>query len=258
MLKTKVIAIANKKGGVGKTTTVISLGHGLALRDKKVLLVDLDFQGSLAFWLNLEKANTVASWIRGDRRIEEKIVWTNRENMWLLRGWEETATLDIVNILYNSPISFFRDLMKPFIGQYDYIIFDTSPSLLGGFQIRSIWASDLLIIPTVTEAGAVAGIAELLHDLAPIMEAKNENIKWSGKLLGILPTFYKDTTVIRRHFVHELEEAYGASSILHPIRESTVMEQAVGRGKTVFEVDPKSKPAVDYEYLVDMVLRVKK
>ena len=153
-MSTKVICIANQKGGVGKTTTAVSLAHGLSQRGRRVLLIDLDPQGQSAtalgrnpepgaFYLltmgcTPQETTFVQSWVR----------FSGREGLYLLPGDQQTMAAQTVLNAQDKPISAIRQSIQRFFKDgLHYIIFDTAPSV-GGIQERAVWASDLVIVPT--------------------------------------------------------------------------------------------------------------
>jgi chromosome partitioning protein len=238
------IAIANQKGGVGKTTTAISLTHGLALRDRRVLLVDFDPQGQCATSLAISpEAGVFNALVNPHSGIHQWIRDTTRTGFDLLPGDRSTATAQIVINAENRPIDSIRLLFKPVAKEYDYIIFDTAPSV-GGIQERAIYAADLVLIPTATEFLSMDGLAQMMELLATLKDKWH----WSGRLLGILPTFYDEQTSESHKSLAELQEGFG-ESVLNPIHRATVLRECAAEGKTIFEMSPASRAYREYEQL---------
>jgi chromosome partitioning protein len=238
------IAIANQKGGVGKTTTAISLAHGLALRDHHVLLVDFDPQGQCATSLAIDSEAGVFNVLVNPRSgMRQWIRNTTRSGFDLLPGDRSTATAQIVINAENRPIDSIQSLFKSIAKDYDYIIFDTAPSV-GGIQERAIYAAGLVLIPTATEFLSMDGLAQMVELLALL----RDKWQWNGKLLGILPTFYDDQTSESRKSLKELREGFG-ESVLNPIHRATVLRECAAEGKTIFEISPASRASREYEEL---------
>jgi chromosome partitioning protein len=243
------IAIANQKGGVGKTTTAVSLAHGLALRDRRVLLVDFDSQGHCATSLAIDPEPGVFNALVNPRSdLHKWIRDTRRSGLDLLPGDRSTATAQIVINAENQPIAFIHLLFMPLAKDYDFIIFDTAPSV-GGIQERAIYAADTILIPTATEFLSMDGLAQMMEVLA-LLKA---NWHWPGKLLGILPTFYDEQTRESHKSLADLQADFG-DSILKPIHRATVLRECAAEGKTIFELSPASRAACEYEDLTNAVL----
>jgi chromosome partitioning protein len=258
---TAVIAIANQKGGVGKTTTAVSLAHGLALKGKEVLLIDLDPQGQSAVSLGMKAEPgayylltpppggviTVKQWIR-----------KAREHLWLIPGDISTnASQALINAEGRSS-SYIADQLRPLIKNgmgLDYIIFDTAPSV-GGIQERAIWASDMVLVPTATEFLAADGVRKIYEAMAKL---KNEQ-GWKGNVLGILPTFYDEQTRESRIQLDEYRKIF-TDLMLSPIHRTTLLRECPAEGRTIFEVETVTEAAQravrEYQAVVAHVLKAR-
>lgn len=252
---TTVIAIANQKGGVGKTTTAVTLAHGLACRGKKVLLLDFDPQAQAARALHLSPSTGVYSLLTMDTGatettyIQEKIVSTERENFWLLPGSKQTADAQAMINSQGKPISWVREALERFCTtQYHFLVLDTAPSL-GGIQERVLWASDLVIVPTPADALGSDGVRQVLETMKRLSSEK----EWKGGLFGVLPTFYMEQ-VKEHHLNLEALHANLGDLVLPPIHRAVVLAECPAFGKTIFEHDPISRAAREYSRLVDIVL----
>jgi chromosome partitioning protein len=255
-MSTKVICIANQKGGVGKTTTAVSLAHDLAQKGKRVLLIDLDPQGQCATALGRspesgafhlltmgttpQETTFIQSWVRS----------SGRSGLWLLAGDQQTMAAQTVLNAQDKPISAIRYSINRFFKQnLHYILFDTAPSV-GGIQERAVWASDLVIIPTATEFLSADGLSKALHMLSVLQKQKN----WRGNLLGILPTFYDETTRESQATMEDMHQRF-SSSVLPPIHRSTLLRECVSQGQTIFEFDPLCRAAKEYQALTRLVMK---
>lgn len=243
----KIITIANRKGGVAKTTTTVSLGHGLALKGKTVLLVDVDPQGHVAPALGLEQTPGLFDLLVSGASLRN-VVRLARPGLWVVPGNARTATAQTVVLAERA-----RDdtLAKALRGQVngtpDYIILDTAPSV-GRLQEMALLAADLVIIPTAVDYLSTAGLADLLAGLDDL-----RGHGWGGAVLGIVPTFHDETTNESRHNLAELQETLG-DLVLPPIHRATVLRECAAEGKTVFELAPKSRAAEEYAALVWTVI----
>lgn len=255
-MATKVICIANQKGGVGKTTTAVTLAHGLARKGKQVLLIDLDPQGQSATALGLRpEPGAFYLLTMGDSSQESAFVrqWlreTGRENLRLIAGDQQTMAAQTVLNAQDKPISAIQQSVHRFSKEnLDYIIFDTAPSV-GGIQERAVWASNFVIVPTATEFLSADGVDKVIQMLAILQNTK----QWKGALMGILPTFFDEQTRESKATIEALRGAFGAS-LLAPIHRATILRECAAEGQTIFEKDPDSRAAQEYRALANLVAK---
>jgi chromosome partitioning protein len=252
----KIICIANQKGGVGKTTTAISLAHGLALKGRQVLLVDLDPQGqsATALGLNPEPGAFYLLTMGGSAHettfIRQWIRSSGREGLCLIAGDQQTMAAQTVLNAQDRPVSCIRELIsRLFHRDLHYIIFDTAPSV-GGIQERAVWACDLVVVPTATEFLSADGVGKVVEMMAVLQGRK----QWQGSLLGILPTFFDEQTRESKSTYEDLRQTFG-ESLLPPIHRTTVLRECAAEGLTIFEKDPKCRAAREYQALTDLILK---
>ncbi|HID83924.1 MAG TPA: ParA family protein [Anaerolineales bacterium] len=244
-----IITIANQKGGVGKTTTAVHLGHGLALKGHHVLIVDLDPQGHVAtaLGMNPEGGTFYLLVTPPSPLVKQWVRMSGRDGLDIVPGDATTNTAQVVLNAENRPLDAVARVLSIF-SEYDYIILDTAPSV-GGIQERAIWAADGLIIPTATDFLAVDGVAKVMEILPRLQEHG-----WRGEVLGILPTFYDSQTRESRANLAALRENF-PDLTFSPIHRATVLRECAAEGLTVYEHAPRSRAAQEYQALVDFVLR---
>jgi chromosome partitioning protein len=146
------------------------------------------------------------------------------------------------------PMDYIGRVLRPVMNDYDYILFDTSPSF-GGLQERAIWASKWVIIPTSTEYLSLDGLQQTRSTMEKLTERG-----WKGKGLGVLPTFYDVKTRESQEAIGELRAAF-PKTLLSPIHRATVLRECAANSQTVFEMYPRSRAAQDYQALADFVLQ---
>ena len=257
MKRTIGIAISNQKGGVGKTTTAISLAAGLAGRGKRVLLVDLDPQGHCAYSLGLQPEPGAFYLLTMGQTTSERdfilqfIKPTGRENLWLLPGNSSTMTAQTIINAEARPISCIQESIASLASEnFQFILFDTAPSV-GGIQERAIWAADLAIVPTSTEYLSTESVRRTIDLLLHLQK----ELAWKGKLFGILPTFYYQRLREHRAAMNDLLRGFG-DLLLPPIHRSALLSECPGEAKTVFEKNRHSRSAQEYSRLMDLILRI--
>jgi chromosome partitioning protein len=241
---------------VAKTTTAICLAAGLARTGRDCLLIDLDPQGQSATSLGLSPEPgafyllTMGYAPNETAFVKQYIRQTGRERLWLLAGDQTTMAAQTVLNAQEKPVSAVRNAIGRFMKNgLHYIIFDTAPSV-GGIQERAIWASDLVIIPTSTEYLSTDSVRKITDTMLYLQKEK----AWQGALLGILPTFFHDQLREHRASMDDLRQGFG-DRVLPPIHRSTLLSECPGESKTIFEKDPGSRSALEYQVLVDRVLK---
>ena len=244
-----VITITNQKGGVGKTTTTITLAHGLALAGKRTLVIDLDPQGQVAEFLDIQPAPGVFGLLIAEQP-HGTVSVNARENLDIIPGDKKTSTTQ--NIMGSDPESYPMDHIARAIRSaqraYDYILFDTSPSV-GGLQERATWASDYVILPVTPDYPSLRGLSASLTTITVLHQRG-----WQGKILGILPTKFDQVTSASSEAMDHLKQHF-EPILLAPIHQATVLRDCAASGETIFERNPNHRVAQDYQNLVQRVLK---
>jgi chromosome partitioning protein len=247
---TRTITIANQKGGVGKTTTAVNLAHGLVLKGKRVLLVDLDPQGQCATILGLKQEPGVFNLLIADQNSDQVVRLTDRENLYVLLGDKKTATAQTVLGVQRTPISYTHGKLIPATKKdnLDYVIIDTSPSV-GELQEQAIWAANGVLIPCAVDYLATDGVFSIAETIKRI----HIEFDWGGSIVGVLPTFYDEVTRESKANLLDLEDRF-EKLMLKPIHRATILRECAVEGKTIFELDATSRAAQEYGNLVDFII----
>lgn len=255
----KVICIIQQKGGVGKTTTACTVAHALARAGRSTLLIDLDPQGQLAPLLGLQRSSGASHLITTNpnspadsSKLLRLPISANREKLWIITGNERTAEAQVaINDPHNpKPVSHIWSVLRTLVRtELDYIIMDTSPSV-GGIQERAAWAADCLVIPVATEYASLNAL-ENTNNLIKTLIYKHA---WRGTVLGYLPTFYDDTTRESERAWQDLNKLY-PGLVLPRIHRATIMRECWQAQKTIYELAPKCRPALEYEAVTKDMMR---
>jgi len=247
----KTITVANQKGGVGKTTTAVTLAHGLVLQGKRVLLVDLDPQGQCATLLGLKPEPGAFNLLVSESPFSQVTRLTDRENLLVILGDRKTSTAQTVLTVQRTPISFLhtRLVIPAQKDGIDYIVIDTSPSV-GELQEQALWAADGVLVPCAVDYLATDGV----YNIAQTLKRIHEEFKWQGRVLGILPTFYDTVTRESKATLQDLQKRF-SGSMLAPIHRATILRECAVEGKTIFEMAQESRAAKQYSELVQYVLK---
>jgi len=232
------IAIVNQKGGVGKTTTAVTLAHGLAMAGGRVLLVDLDAQGNCADVLGLDKADGLYR-LLFDNPLRA-IISTGRERLDVVLS--DKTTLDAKNRLAGEPFreqALSRVLRK--LGGYDICVLDNAPGV-DVLQLGALVACDYFLIPVALDYLAVVGAGDALTSVATLVKLGGD----CGKFLGILPTMWERTTKESHEQLEALVEQFGKRG-WPPIPLDVKAREAPAFGKTLWEYAPKCRAIVGVE-----------
>jgi chromosome partitioning protein len=241
------ITVANQKGGVGKTTTAVTLAHGLALKNYSVLLVDLDPQGQCASHLGLPQTAGVFDLLVNHPPMRDVVRTTGRPNLWILPGNKRTMTAQTLMAIEVQGVDTLGAILEEHLNgaRLHYLVIDTAPSA-GGLQENGLFAADLLLIPSAVDHLALEGVAEVVKTLKALKRPISP-VTW------ILPTFYDEVTLEAKANLGRLQEAFGGAS-LAPIHRAVVLREAPALGQTVFEHGPESRAAEEYGALAWEVL----
>ncbi|MFN8501196.1 ParA family protein [Kouleothrix sp.] len=237
----RVIAVANAKGGIGKTTTVVSIGAGFALKGARVLLIDADPQGNLALALGLRPRRTLYDVLADGVGAAECVV-PARPNLDLLAS-DETLLSVQPQIARRADWSRALDAsLRPLYGAYDLVLIDSGGSLTTLSTNALACATDV-IVPTAIEHFSLKSIDLLFAQVAGVKGN-------SGSIRLIIPTMFDPRVRQSGELLAALRGRYGAL-VADPIRVNVRLSEAPTLGKTIYEYDPRSRGAIDYALLVE-------
>jgi chromosome partitioning protein len=256
MQRSETAAFLNQKGGVGKTTSVVNVGAGLAILGKKVLIVDLDPQGHLTSFLGIESgevSKTIYDVMRGDIHPREVIITKDLSARLSINGHDSRLSLAVIpsNLAFAKADMFLSQmddkefLLKNALADinedYDYILFDCSPSL-GLISINALAASQKVFIPVQTEFLALKSLEHLLQKIESVISELNLDLTISG----LIATRFDGRKKLSRMVVQTLKERFGALFLDRMIRENIVLAESPRFGKDIFSYRPRSFGAEDY------------
>lgn len=251
----KIVAIANQKGGVGKTTTAINLSAALAARGKKILLLDLDPQANATSGLGMESSSEACLYypLIDQASIQSKIVPSRLENLSIIPSDMDLAGVEIELAQMPNYLSRLRELIISLreTHHFDYVILDTPPSL-GILMTSALAAADEIIIPLQCEWFGLEGLAKIVHIIDRIRDSETDS---QVALEGILMTMYDGRTNLSRSVVEEVSKYFPEQLYQSIIPRSVRIGEAPSYGRTIFEHDPSGFGAQTYNAFADEFLR---
>jgi chromosome partitioning protein len=250
---TDVLAVANQKGGVAKTTTVHSIGVASAEMGRRTLVVDLDPQACLTYSLGFDPDALGRSlhdvFVRRAGLPEVIVPVPGVDSLDLVPATIDLAGSEVHLLTRTGREHVLERALEPVRGDYDLVLIDCPPSL-GVLTINGLTAADAVVIPLQCEALSHRGVGQLLETIEDVRAFANSGLS----VRGIIATMYDDRTRHARHIIEEVESRYGIPVLQPPVRKSIRFAEAPARGKSILQHAPSSPGAVAYRQLAAVIL----
>lgn len=250
----RVIAVANQKGGVGKTTTSINLAACLGVLGEKVLLIDIDPQGNSTSGVGIDKMmikKTIYNVLVNEEPIEENIIETEHENLYILPSNIQLAGAEVELVPAISREHKLKNAIEGIRDKYDFIIIDCPPSL-GLLTLNALTAADTVLVPIQCEYYALEGLGQLLSTISLVQKYLNKSIEVEGVLL----TMFDARTNLSMQVVEEVKKHFKSKVYKTIIPRNVRLSEAPSHGKPIISYDSKSKGSEVYMELAKEVLGI--
>lgn len=245
---TKVIALSNHKGGVGKTTSTVNIGAGLANKGKRVLLIDMDPQANLTQCYGIQDPEfTIYGSLIGDYDLRP---YELRDTLHVVASTLDLAGAEVELASKIARETILKKLVEKVRDQYDYILLDCAPSL-GLITINAFAAADEIYIPLQAQFLALHGLDKLFD----IVDLVQENINPDLHISGVFTTQYDGRKVLNRDIAELVQDHFKEKVFKTVIRDNVTLAEAPSHWQDIFSYSPKSYGALDYNSLVDEILQ---
>ncbi|MEL4307377.1 ParA family protein [Joostella sp. CR20] len=252
----KVIAVANQKGGVGKTTTSVNLAASLGVLEKKVLLIDADPQANATSGLGIDVESVEGGTyqlLEHSVTAEETIIKTDSPNVDLIPAHIDLVAIEIELVDKDAREYMMAKAIEKLKDSYDYILIDCAPSL-GLLTLNALTASDSVIIPIQCEYFALEGLGKLLNTIKSVQKIHNPNLDIEGLLL----TMYDSRLRLSNQVVEEVQKHFSEMVFDTIIQRNVRLSEAPSYGETIINYDATSKGATNYLSLAHEVIKKNK
>jgi chromosome partitioning protein len=242
-----IVAIANQKGGVGKSTTAINLGAGLAYQGERILLVDLDPQGNTTSGLGIDRSAIEYSTydlLVEDVPVDDVIEPSSVRDLFVVPATIELAGAEIELVSMFSREARLGTALEPIVEDYDFILVDCPPSL-GLLTVNGLAAADEVLIPIQCEYYALEGVSQLMKNIQLVQRSLNPQLDIEGVLL----TMYDGRTTLAADVVAQVREHFGDTTYRTVIPRTVRLSEAPSYGEPIEAYDPMSRGAIAYREL---------
>jgi chromosome partitioning protein len=243
-----IVAIANQKGGVGKSTTAINLGAGLALQGERMLIVDLDPQGNTSLGLGIDRStielSTYELLIDDETAIADVVEPTSVRNLHVIPATIELAGAEIELVSLFSREQRLKNALSGVLEDYDFVLIDCPPSL-GLLTINGLTAADEVLIPIQCEYYALEGVSQLTRNISLV----KQNINPELEVEGVVLTMFDGRTTLSADVVAQVREHFAEKAYRTVIPRTVRLSEAPSYGEPIEAYDPMSRGAIAYREL---------
>ena len=248
----KIIAVANQKGGVGKTTTTVNMSSMLAKKGKKIILIDADPQGNATSGLGVEKDDVKSLYdvLVNEVKVEDTLIETSVKNLKICPSNIDLAGAEVELVSLMSREYRLKEQLDDVKDKYDYIFIDCPPSL-GLITLNAFTAADSVLIPVQCEFYALEGLGQLINTINLVKKHLNKSLEIEGAVL----TMYDIRTNLSNQVVREVKKYFGDKVFKTVIPRNVRLSEAPSYGMSIVEYDGRSKGAKSYEKLTKEFLK---